>query len=85
MKQQERENLINIIARCNHKDTRLKWIEELSLTTDIECSESQCDNCIIAEECIEVNEKITRCTSDCKIDNSKRCFGCNFIGCSYKN
>ena len=37
-----RENLINIIARCNSKQVRRQWIHEMVSLTDIECSESQC-------------------------------------------
>ena len=49
-----REKLIQIIARCNSKEVRQKWIMEMSDNTDIECSESQCTGCLIAEDCIEV-------------------------------
>lgn len=47
-----REHLIRLIATCNNKDVRRNWIIELS-NSDIECSESQCDGCIIREECID--------------------------------
>lgn len=47
-----REHLIKLIATCNNKEVRRKWIIELS-NSDIECSESQCDGCIIREECLD--------------------------------
>lgn len=47
-----REHLINLIATCNNKEVRRKWIIELS-NSDIECSESQCDGCIIRNECLD--------------------------------
>lgn len=48
-----REHLINLIATCNNKEVRRKWIIELSNMEDIECSESQCDGCIIRCECLD--------------------------------
>ena len=48
-----REHLIKLIATCNNKEVRRKWIIELSNMEDIECSESQCDGCDIKEECID--------------------------------
>lgn len=51
-----RENLINIIARCNSKQVRRNWIHEMVSLTDIECSESQCTGCPIEKDCIEVCE-----------------------------
>lgn len=49
----ERERLINLIHACNDKAVKKQWIIELS-NTDIECSESQCDSCPIAVECIDI-------------------------------
>ena len=51
-----RENLINIIARCNSKQVRRNWIHQMVSLTDIECSESQCTGCPIEKDCIEVCE-----------------------------
>lgn len=48
-----KEKLINIIARCNDPKVKRDWIIEMSNKTNIECSESECDGCIIATECIE--------------------------------
>ena len=49
----DREKLINIIAMCGNKDVRRNWIIELS-ESEIECTESQCEGCPIACECIEI-------------------------------
>lgn len=43
--QNQRENLINIIARCNSKQVRKQWIHEMVSLTDIECAENQCTLC----------------------------------------
>lgn len=48
-----REKLINIIARCNNKQIKHNWIKELAVKTDIECTESQCLNCPILDDCCE--------------------------------
>ena len=52
--QNQRENLINIIARCNSKQVRQQWIHELVSLTDIECAENQCTGCPIETDCLEV-------------------------------
>lgn len=49
-----REKLINIIARCNSQEVREKWIIQMATETDVECSESQCDGCIIQQDCLRV-------------------------------
>ncbi len=74
----ERERLINLIHACNDKAVKKQWIIELS-NTDIECSESQCDSCPIAVECIDtlMKEDIT-CNSDCGIYDNERCGGCTY-------
>lgn len=51
-----REKLIKIIARCNSKQVKHDWIREMAYNSDIECSESQCIGCLIAEDCIEALE-----------------------------
>lgn len=81
--QNQRENLINIIARCNSKQIKQQWIQELSLATNIECAENQCDSCLIAQDCIEVTSQFNSCLSDCKVSPEERCLGCNFVGCVY--
>lgn len=48
----ERERLINLIHACNDKAVKKQWIIELSNMNNIECSESQCDSCPIAVDCI---------------------------------
>jgi hypothetical protein len=52
--QNQRENLINIIARCNSKQVKRQWIHEMVSLTDIECAENQCTGCSIESDCIEV-------------------------------
>lgn len=77
--QKNRENLINIISRCNSKEYKTKWIHEMVSLTDIECTESECDSCPILEDCLETcNTNITECISDCKIDDTERCGGCQY-------
>lgn len=48
-----RENLINIINRCNNEAIKKQWILELASLTDVECSESQCQSCLIAKDCLD--------------------------------
>lgn len=75
-----RERLIHTIARCGHKETRSKWIIELS-KSDIECSESQCDGCPIVSECVETLDSYYTgavCLDNCNIDEEERCADCIF-------
>lgn len=53
-----RDKLIKFIATCNCKEVRRKWIIEMSQMEEIECSESQCDSCLIASECIPTMDSI---------------------------
>lgn len=73
-----REKLIKLIATCNNKDVRRNWIIEMSNMEDIECSESQCDGCIIREECLATLME-GDCIDDCKIDDNERCGGCRYV------
>ncbi|MEG1494684.1 MAG: hypothetical protein RR406_00070 [Bacilli bacterium] len=52
----KRDRLIDLIAACTDKDTKRQWIIQMSNMNDIECSESQCDNCLIAKDCIATME-----------------------------
>ena len=49
-----KQNLINIIAKCNSQEIKDKWIIELATQTDYECSESECTSCIIQQDCLKV-------------------------------
>ena len=51
-----RQKLIKLIASCNNKEVRRKWIIEMSTMDEIECSEGQCTSCLIADECISTME-----------------------------
>lgn len=53
-----RQKLIKLIASCNNKEVRRKWIIEMSTMNEIECSEGQCTSCLIADECISTMENI---------------------------
>lgn len=46
-----RENLINIISRCNNAAIKKQWILEMS-NNGIECPESACDSCAIQNDCL---------------------------------
>lgn len=64
--------LVNIIARCNCKDTQAKWLMELS-EKGYECMESECTSCLIVERCTEVFSQ-HHPTPECKhcfYDNGK--------------
>lgn len=72
----KRERLINLIHACNDERVRADWIIELSNMDDIECSESQCDSCPIAIDCLDVLQ--LNCDSDCKVYDNERCGGCPY-------
>ena len=64
-----RDRLIKLIASCNSKKVRRKWIIEMSNMNDIECSESQCDGCIIQKECLDTlmdrSDDLVNITPEC--------------------
>lgn len=49
-----KQNLINIIARCNVQEIKDKWIIDLATKTDYECNESECLGCKIEKDCLRV-------------------------------
>lgn len=49
----DKQDLINIIHRCNSPETQEKWLLEMS-AKGYECMESECTSCIIAETCLKV-------------------------------
>lgn len=49
-----RDNLIDIISRCNSTEIKKQWILDMANNSDIECSESQCDGCKIRTDCLSV-------------------------------
>ena len=63
-----RQKLINTIASCNNKQVRRQWIIELSNMEDIECTESQCTSCIIADECASAMECMICSNADKYLD-----------------
>ena len=77
--QNQKQNLINIISRCNSKQVRQQWIHELVSKTNIECTENECDSCLILQDCLETYDiNMEQCENDCKIDDAERCGGCQY-------
>lgn len=49
-----KQNLINIISRCNSTEKKREWILDLANNSNVECSESECDGCPIRIDCLSV-------------------------------
>lgn len=50
----QKQNLIDIISRCNSTELKRNWILDLANNSNIECSESECDGCKIRTDCLSV-------------------------------